>query len=99
MHCSFVRCAALAEAQTQRCQPLHQRQGLTSLLCSQALARLEELVRKIKDLIDHRVEANLSSISKMRLVDLADDRSFAYDEFVTTQAKFVRKQAETLAIK
>ena len=56
-------------------------------------------MRKIKDLIDHRVEANLSSISKMRLVDLVDDRSFAYDEFVTTQAKFVRKQAETLAIK
>ena len=56
-------------------------------------------MRKIKDLIDHRVEANLSSISKMRLVDLADDRSFAYDEFVTPQAKFVRKQAETLAIR
>ena len=81
-------------------QPLHHYcHSLTSLLCLQALARLEELVRKIKDLIDHRVEANLSSISKMRLVDMADDRSFAYDEFVTTQAKFVRKQAETLAIK
>ncbi|DBA69380.1 TPA: Dynein gamma chain, flagellar outer arm [Trebouxia sp. C0005] len=35
----------------------------------------------------------------MRLVDLPVDRSFTYEDFVATQAKFVKKQAEMLAVK
>lgn len=65
----------------------------------QGLHRLEELVHKINDLLDNRVEANLQAISKMRLVDLPVDRSFTYEDFVATQAKFVKKQAEVLAVK
>lgn len=67
--------------------------------CLQGLQRLEDLVRKINDILDNRVEANLQSISKMRLVDLPVDRSFTYEDFVATQAKFVKKQTETLAVK
>ena len=65
----------------------------------QGLQRLEDLVHKINDLLDNRVEANLQAISKMRLVDLPVDRSFTYEDFVATQAKFVKKQAEMLAVK
>ena len=65
----------------------------------QGLQRLEDLVHKVNDILDNRVEANLSSISKMRLVDLPVDRSFTYEEFVATQAKFVKKQSEVLAVK
>ena len=65
----------------------------------QGLVRLEDLVHKINDSLDNRVEANLQAISKMRLVDLPVDRSFTYEDFVATQAKFVKKQAEMLAVK
>lgn len=40
----------------------------------QGLARLEELVRKLTDLVTHRVEANLDAIRDTPLVDLPADR-------------------------
>ena len=78
---------------------LVQRYDEDCLLKLQGLQRLEDLVHKINDLLDNRVEANLQAISKMRLVDLPVDRSFTYEDFVATQAKFVKKQAEMLAVK
>ena len=69
------------------------------VLFMQGLVRLEDLVHKINDSLDNRVGANLQAISKMRLVDLPLDRSFTYEDFVATQAKFVKKQAEMLAVK
>ena len=41
----------------------------------QGLSRLEELVRKLTDLVTHRVEANLDAIRDTLLVDLPADRS------------------------
>lgn len=41
---------------------------------TQGLARLEELVRKLTDLVQHRVEANLEAIRATLLVDLPADR-------------------------
>ncbi len=76
-----------------------QRYDEDCLVTLQGLQRLEDLVHKINDLLDNRVEANLQAISKMRLVDLPVDRSFTYEDFVATQAKFVKKQAEMLAVK
>jgi hypothetical protein len=49
------------------------------------LARFEELVRKICDLADNRVEGNLAGIRATLLVDLPADRSFTYDEFISAQ--------------
>lgn len=74
-------------------------QNVTALVTMQGLVRLEDLVHKINDSLDNRVGANLQAISKMRLVDLPLDRSFTYEDFVATQAKFVKKQAEVLAVK
>lgn len=54
----------------------------------QGLARMEELVRKVVDLVDNRVEMNLRMIANTLLVDLPSDRSFSYEDFVTTQNKF-----------
>ncbi|GFR42148.1 hypothetical protein Agub_g3000 [Astrephomene gubernaculifera] len=65
----------------------------------QGLARLEELVRKVLDLVENRVESNLRAISATMLVELPSDRSFTYDEFVTTQQRFQKKQAEQLGIR
>ncbi len=56
-------------------------------------------MRKLTDLLDNRLEANLVAISRTRLVDLPVDRSFTYEEFVTSQARFIKKQGELLAVK
>ena len=40
----------------------------------QGLARLEELVRKLMDIVDNRVQANLDTIRAMQLVELPADR-------------------------
>jgi dynein heavy chain len=58
----------------------------------QGLARLEELVRKVVDLVDNRVESNLRAIANTMLVDLPNDKSFTYDEFISSQAKFQSQQ-------
>lgn len=65
----------------------------------QGLARLEELVRKVVDLTENRVDSNLGAISSTLLVELPTDRSFTYEEFVSTQNRFQKKQAELLAIR
>ncbi|CAD7698753.1 unnamed protein product [Ostreobium quekettii] len=65
----------------------------------QGLARLEELVRKINDLVQNRVEANLKAISKTVMVDLPSERSFTYEDFINTQGKFIKKQGEMLGVR
>jgi hypothetical protein len=40
----------------------------------QGLGRLEELVRKLVDLVENRVEANLQAIRDTMLVELPADR-------------------------
>jgi dynein heavy chain len=49
---------------------------------------LEELVRKVVDLMENRVESNLRAIANTLLVDLPSDRSFTYDDFIASQNKF-----------
>lgn len=46
--------------------------------CLQGLARLEELVRKVMDIVDNRVQANLNLIRGMLLVELPDDRCVCF---------------------
>ena len=102
-HTNWLTCCCIAPA----VQPAEMQHSLiisipaqTGLvLFMQGLVRLEDLVHKINDSLDNRVGANLQIISKMRLVDLPLDRSFTYEDFVATQAKFVKKQAEMLAVK
>lgn len=65
----------------------------------QGLTRLEELVRKVLDLVDNRVEMNLRAIANTMLVDLPADRSFTYDDFISTQTRFQAGQAKALAIR
>lgn len=66
---------------------------------TQGLARFEELVRKIVDLITNRIENNLEAIRNTMLIDLPADRSFTYEDFITSQIKFNKRQSETLAIR
>jgi len=44
------------------------------LLNLQGLARLEELVRKLVDIVDNRVMANMAAVQNTLLVELPGDR-------------------------
>ncbi|GMH97336.1 hypothetical protein TrST_g8180 [Triparma strigata] len=63
------------------------------------LQRLEELVNKINDIVDNRIEKNLKIISRMNLCDLPKDRSVTLDDFVTMQEANVHTMAEMLKAK
>jgi dynein heavy chain len=63
------------------------------------LQRLEDLIRKINDIVDNRIDANLKSISKTVLIDLPPDRSFTFEDFVTTQSRFIKRQSEVMEIR
>lgn len=76
---------------------VHSHEVLPNWLCVlQGLARLEELVRKVVDLVDNRVESNLRAIANTMLVDLPNDKSFTYDEFISSQAKFQLQQVSVV---
>ena len=64
-----------------------------------SLGRLEELIGKMNDAIDNRIEANLKVVAKTSFTDLPDDQSFTVEEFQTTQARFIKQQTEELVVK
>ena len=63
------------------------------------MGRLEELVRKLKDVLHNRVDSNLTGIARACLVDLPTDRALTADEFMALQAKHVRTEADRMAIR
>jgi dynein heavy chain len=63
------------------------------------LSKLESLNSNINDIIEHRIEKNLKLVSKALLVELPNNRSFALDEFVLTQERFVKEKTVVLQAK
>jgi dynein heavy chain len=63
------------------------------------LAGLEELVRKIGDIVDNRIESNLKAVSSTRLVDLPRDKSFTFDDFVSHQSAFIKSRTAELVVR
>jgi dynein heavy chain len=51
------------------------------------LSKFEELMKRVNDILDHRIEGNLRTISKTLLVDLPSNESFTLEQFVTLQEK------------
>jgi len=60
------------------------------------LQRLEELINKINDIVENRVEKNLKFISRMSLIDMPTDQSVTLDDFVSMQEANVDRMAEML---
>eukprot|EP00966_Prymnesium_polylepis_P254089 5871824-Prymnesium_polylepis.1 len=56
------------------------------------VAALDDMITKIRDLIENRIERNLKAVSKLSLVDLPSDESFSLDKFVAVQEKLVKAQ-------
>eukprot|EP01028_Stygiella_incarcerata_P006636 TRINITY_DN270_c0_g1_i1.p1 TRINITY_DN270_c0_g1~~TRINITY_DN270_c0_g1_i1.p1 ORF type:complete len:4523 (-),score=1222.92 TRINITY_DN270_c0_g1_i1:192-13760(-) len=60
----------------------------------QGSIKLEDLVGKINDIIENRIEKNLKTISKTLLVDLPHDESFTLDQFVAAQERHIKTLTE-----
>lgn len=63
------------------------------------LSQLEELIMKINDIVENRIQKKLIQFSKSIIVDMPDERSVALDEFVMMQETGVKAKTALLASK
>ena len=63
------------------------------------LARVEELIAKMNDVLENRVEANLKHVARTLFVNLPAEQSYTYEEFLSTQARYIKKQTEQIAVR
>ena len=63
------------------------------------LARLEELVTKVNDIVVNRIQKNLKQISRSLITVLPQDRTITLDEFVTMEEACVKTVTTQLAMK
>jgi hypothetical protein len=79
---SLFCCSHLVSVICPACHDAGRRQRIHG-----GLSRFEELVHKIADILDNRIEGNLKAISKTLLVELPSDQSFTLEQFVMLQEK------------
>ena len=60
---------------------------------------VDDLVSKIRDCVENRIDRNLKSVAKMMLIDLPSDESFSLDRFVGLQERHTKEQAALMASK
>lgn len=66
----------------------------------QGLAKLEQLIININDIMENRIENNLKALSKTVLVNLPQDaQTFTLDDFVSMQELWIREESEKLKSK
>jgi dynein heavy chain len=63
------------------------------------LRKLDDMVKKLNDIVANRIQKNLKKISKTVLVTLPTDRSISLDEYVNMQESFVKSNTHQLAMK
>lgn len=63
------------------------------------LRRLEEMVMKINDIVENRIQKNLKQISRTILVSLPNERAVTLEEFVAMQEASVRATTYQLAMR
>ena len=63
------------------------------------LKRLEEMVLKINDLVENRIQKNLKQVSRTVLVSLPNERAVTLDEFVLMQETSVKSCTHKLAMR
>ena len=57
-----------------------------------SLSKFEDLVRKVNELIENRIERTLKMISKNVLVDIGLDKTFTLEEFVILQERMTKSK-------
>jgi len=65
----------------------------------QSMTILDELVRKVSDILENRVEANVKKVARLKMVRLPSDQTVMIDDFKSQQVKMVRSRAHQLRIK
>jgi dynein heavy chain len=63
------------------------------------LTKFEELMKKVTDILDHRIEGNLRTIGRTLLVELPSDESFTLEQFVTLQEKTTKMKTSLIESK
>lgn len=63
------------------------------------LSKFEDLMKKVNDILDHRIEGNLRTISKTFLVELPSNESFTLEQFVTLQEKTTKMKTSLIESK
>lgn len=66
---------------------------------TQGLSNLEELARKVNDILENRVEGNIRAIARSSMISLPTDTTITFEEFVTGQSKHIKQQTELLKIR
>lgn len=64
-----------------------------------AMSALDDLVRKVSDMLSNRVEANLKKVARTRMVVLPSDQTVTIDDFKSHQTRMIRARAQQLRIK
>ena len=65
----------------------------------EGLSKLEDLVTKINDIVENRIQKNLKQISRANLVNMPRDKAVTLDEFVLMQESAVKKNSVYLVSK
>ena len=66
----------------------------------QGLAKLEQLIININDIMENRIENNLKQLSKTVLVNLPQDTgAFSLDQFVEMQEEWIASESKKLKSK
>eukprot|EP00698_Gefionella_okellyi_P007649 TRINITY_DN186_c0_g2_i2.p1 TRINITY_DN186_c0_g2~~TRINITY_DN186_c0_g2_i2.p1 ORF type:complete len:4464 (+),score=1326.13 TRINITY_DN186_c0_g2_i2:41-13432(+) len=65
----------------------------------QCLSRFGELIDKINDITQNRIDSTLRTIARNVLVDLPEDRAYKIDEFVASQERTIRARAQFIDVK
>ena len=63
------------------------------------LRRLDEMVMKINDIVENRIQKNLKLVSRTVLVNMPSNRAVTLDEFVQMQETSVRNSTHTLSMR
>ena len=63
------------------------------------IMKFGELMHKINELVDVRLEKNLRSVSKTMLVDISAESTFTLDQFVTMQEKVTKQRIQMMDTK
>ena len=64
------------------------------------LRRFDDMVKKIRDIVDNRLTRNLKMIANLELVNLtADGETFTLDKFVSVQEKHIKDQVAIMQAK
>eukprot|EP00002_Diphylleia_rotans_P021973 TRINITY_DN428_c1_g1_i1.p1 TRINITY_DN428_c1_g1~~TRINITY_DN428_c1_g1_i1.p1 ORF type:complete len:4548 (+),score=958.95 TRINITY_DN428_c1_g1_i1:229-13872(+) len=65
----------------------------------QSLSKFEELVVKVTDILEHRVEFNIKKVSRLTLIEFEEGTSYTLDQFVTSQDRIIQTRAVVMASK